>query len=143
LPGALTQAGANLAHNKVLRNSGTSPTTLYLGLATAVVGATSTLASITEVTTAGYARQPVAFSAPSGSSPVVAVNSADVTFTFSTDPPADPPAISYAFLTDAASGTSGIIFARWTSPAPVDAAVGESLRVAAGALVLNLSTVEA
>ena len=131
--GQYTTAGANLAIDKTLRNTGTSPTSLYLGLATVAVTDASTLASITEVTTAGYSRQAVTFSAPSGD-PSATANTADVTFgPFS----ADPPSIAYAFVTDAASGTSGTIYAYWDGAA-VDAATSESIVVRAGDLDFTL-----
>ena len=127
--GQFTTAGSDLAINKTLRNTGTSPTSLYLGLATAAVTDASTLASITEVTTAGYSRQAVTFTAPSGD-PSATANSADITFgPFS----ADPPSIAYAFVTDAASGTAGTIYAYWDGTA-VDAGSGESIVVRAGDL---------
>jgi hypothetical protein len=139
MAGSLTQAGATLALNRVFRNTGTSPTALYLGLATVAVTATDTLSSITELTTAGYTRRSVAFDAPTGSSPVSVDNTADVVFGPFT---ANPPAVAYAFLTDAASGTSGTIYARWTGSS-TDAAITESITVRAGTLILNLTTVEA
>lgn len=136
---ALTQAGAELAGNKVLRNTGTSPTTWYLGLATSAVSATTTLATVSEVTTAGYARQACTFNAPSGSNPVTFALAADEVFgPFS----ADPPSIGYAFLTDASSGTVGTIYARWSGVA-VDAGNGESLTVKAGTLTIYIATAEA
>lgn len=136
--GALTQAGGNLALNRVARNTGSSPTTVYLGLATVAVTATDTLASITEVTTAGYSRQAVTFGAPSGSDPTVIANTNALTFgPFS----ADPPSVAYAFLTDAASGTTGTIYARWTDTAE-DAGTSESLSVPIGELQLGIDTTE-
>ena len=131
--GQFTTAGSDLAVNRVFRNTGTSPTSLYLGLATAAVTDSSTLASITEVTTAGYSRQAVTFAAPSGD-PSATSNTADITFgPFS----ADPPSIAYAFVTDAASGTSGTIYAYWDGTA-VDAASSESIVVRSGDLDFTL-----
>lgn len=139
MAGALTKAGAELALNRSLRNTGTAPTSLYLGLATVPVTATDTLATITEVTTAGYSRQAVTLGAPSGSDPVVLANTNAQTFgPFS----ADPPAIAYAFVTDAASGTTGTIYARWTDTAE-DAATSESLQVPTGSLQIGIDTTEA
>ena len=138
MAGGWTGSGAQLVLNRLLRNTGTVPSTLYLGLATVAVTATDTLATITEVSTAGYARQAVTFAAASGTNPATVSNSGAVTFTFS----ADPPSITYAFITDAASGTSGTIYYRWTGTA-VDAGTGESIEVAAGALVVNEATASA
>lgn len=136
---ALSKAGAELALNSVCRNTGTRPTAWYIGLATSAVAAGTTLASVAELTTAGYARVAVTFNAPSGTSPVTVVQSADLTFgPFS----ADPPSTAYAFLTEAASGTSGSIWARWTGTA-FDAGLGESVTIPAGTLSLYIATAEA
>lgn len=97
----LTDAGKN----RVLANlvSGTT----YLGLATALpdTGASPTLANITEVTTAGYAREAVTWGAPVfPGSPVNVSNSAAVSFGPMT---ADMVVgANYAFLCDVASGTT-------------------------------------
>jgi hypothetical protein len=109
-----------------------------------VTSKTDTLATIEELTTAGYARQAITFTAPavgtSGADDVMASeNSAIITFGPLT---ADPPATSYAFITDAASGTSGTIYARWTG-AEVDAPVNEAIRIQAGALKFLVVTTEA
>lgn len=133
MAGELTTAGANLALNRTFRNTGTSPTTLYLGLATVALTDASTLGDITEVSTAGYARQAVVFTAPAGD-PSAIENTAQIDFgPFS----ANPPAVAFAFVTDAASGTSGTIYAFWSGTS-VDAGSGESIRVAAGDLDFTL-----
>lgn len=129
MPGQFTTEGSDLAINKVLRNTGTSPTQLYIGLATVALTDSSTLASITELTTSGYSRQAVTFAAPTGD-PSNTENSGQLTFGPLT---ADPPAVAYAFVTDAASGTTGKIYAYWDGSA-VDALTGESIIIQAGAL---------
>jgi hypothetical protein len=138
MQGALTKAGAELALNRAFRNTGTSPTNLYLGLATQPVAADATLAEVTEISTPGYARQLITFGAPSGTSPVQVANDAQVQFDFS----GDPPAVSYAFVASTASGTAGTIVARWTGNT-IDAAAGESIRVLVGDLIMRLTTAEA
>lgn len=138
MAGGWTAAGAQLVQNRILRNTGTVPTTLYLGLATSAVSATTTLGTVAEVTTAGYSRQTVTFAASSGNNPATTSNSGAVTFSFS----GDAPATAYAFLTDAASGTSGSIFYRWDGNT-VDPGSTESIEIAAGALVVNEATASA
>lgn len=133
MAGELTQAGSELALNRVLRNTGTSPTALYLGLATVAPTDTSTLATITEVTSTGYSRQAVTFSAPTGD-PSSVSNTADITFGPFT---ADPPAVAYAFVTDASAGTTGTIYYIWSGNT-VDAGLNESIRVRAGSLVAQV-----
>ena len=129
--------------NRLLRNQGTSPTTVYVGLATTAVTKDDTLATIDEVTTAGYARQAVTFTAPAalndGTHDVMATeNSADLTFGPLT---ADPPEIAFAFLTDAASGTAGTIYERW-SGSVVDAPINEVIRIRAAMLKVRVTVTE-
>ena len=133
MAGQLSQAGAVLALNKVFRNTGTSPAALYLGLATAAITDTDTLSTITEVATAGYSREGITFDAQAGD-PSAISNSVDVLFgPFS----ADPPAVGYCFVTDAASGTGGTIYAFWDGTA-VDATTGDYIRIVAGDLDFTL-----
>ncbi|MPZ13753.1 MAG: hypothetical protein GEU73_04915 [Chloroflexi bacterium] len=113
---------------------------LYVGLATVQVTATDTLATITEVTTAGYARQAVTWGAGAGDAPAVIANSGLLTFDF--DPAADPPSTQYAFLTDAASGTVGDIVYRWSANAAVDGGADEDYQIAIGALQVSVETTE-
>lgn len=138
MAGGWTASGAQLVLNRILRNTGTVPATLYVGLATVAVTATDTLSTITEVATAGYGRQAVTFGAASGTNPATVSNSGALTFTFS----GDAPATAYAFLTDASSGTAGSIFYRFTGNT-VDPGSTESIEIAAGALVVNEATVAA
>ncbi len=138
MAGELSTAGADLALNRVFRNTGTSPTALYLGLATAAINDDSTLSTISEVTDAGYARQAVTFTAPAddGTGKRVVKNSADVIF----GPWAanQPTAITYCFVTDAASGTTGTIWAWWQLDASKTPAAGETLKFAANNLSMSL-----
>lgn len=133
MAGELTTAGANLALNRVFRNTGTSPTTVYLGLATAPLTDASTLADITELTTAGYARQAVTFTAPSGD-PAAIENTAEIAFGPFT---ANPPPLAYAFITDAASGTIGTIYAYWSGIA-VDVDINDEIVVSPGDLDFSI-----
>lgn len=136
--GAFTKAGAELLLNRGMRNTGSAVTQWYLGLATVAVTATDTLGTITEVSTAGYSRQPVTIGAPSGTDPVIVASTGAAVFgPFS----ADPPSVAYGFLTDAASGTTGIIGARWTDAAE-DAGTSESLSVPAGEMQIGIDTTE-
>jgi len=76
----------------------------------------------------------VTFSAPSGD-PQVSSNTAALTFgPFS----ADPPNVTHAALVSAASGTTGDLVYFWTLDNARDAANGDSLTVAIGALVMQL-----
>jgi len=69
MAGSLTNIGEELALNLLLRNSGTQPTDIFIGLATNSpssnpLGEDSVLADVDEVDDLGYAKQEVVFSAP-------------------------------------------------------------------------------
>jgi hypothetical protein len=106
----------------------------YLGLAVAIPDNPITLATLAEVVTAGYARVQVTWVAPAGS-PVSTTNSASVQFGPVT---ADmDTAASYAFLTDASSGTTGTVLYVWALTDPVLAKALKPIFVAAGALTIQ------
>lgn len=134
MPGQLSTVGANNALDAATGRATQTARTVYLALLTVAPTDSTTLGTMTEVTTAGYARQTCAWTAPSGD-PSQSANSATITFgPFS----ADPPSIAYAALVSAASGTSGDFIAYWTADVAQDAANGQSIQVSAGALTLSV-----
>lgn len=134
MAGQLSTTGANIALDAATGRATQTARTVYLALLTAAPSDATTVATMTEVTTSGYSRQAVTFSAPTGD-PSTSSNTATITFgPFS----ADPPNVPYAALVSSASGTGGDLIAYWTADIARDAANGESLQVAAGALILTL-----
>ena len=134
MPGQLSTVGANIALDAATGRATQTARTVYLALLTVAPTDSTTLASMTEVTTAGYARQACTFAAPS-SDPSITSNTATITFgPFS----ADPPNVPYAALVSAASGTVGDFIAYWTADVAQDAANGQSIQVSAGALTLSI-----
>lgn len=114
--------------------------TTYLGLLTTAPASTDpTLASLVEPTSsAGYARQAVTWAAPSTdvNGVTTTANSLAVLlgpFTGS----GGLAACVYAFLTTAASGTSGDVVELFPLAASLTAAQNESVQVSIGALVLS------
>lgn len=108
----------------------------FLGLAVAIPDGPITLATLAEVTTAGYARMQVTWSAPDlTQSPVSIVNSASVQFGPVTADMAD--AATYAFLTEAESGTTGTVLYLWQLVEPVLAKANKPIFVGAGALTIQ------
>lgn len=106
--GALHNNGADLALNLLFRNSGTSPTTVYLGLATGAITRTSTAAAVKaiEAQDANYSRQAITFAAPAEGSGNRAITNSAAAITFGGAGFATGnEAITYAFITDT-SGTS-------------------------------------
>lgn len=112
--------------------------TVYLGLATDVPSdpLTATLANITEVTTAGYARVAVpAFSAASTTPPVQETTPTQFQFTaFTADQ--DVP-ILYAFLTSASTGTGSPIRYLFPLADPLRPAANRPIEIPANTLVLE------
>ncbi len=135
MPGELSTVGANYALDVATgRAAGPGARTMYLALLTAAPTDATTMANMAEVTTAGYARQSVAFTAPSGD-PASTSNSATVTFGPFT---ADPPNITHCALVSAATGTTGDLTMHWALTTARDPASGDSISFAAGALVMTL-----
>ena len=128
MAGEFSDVGAGYALDIVTgRNAGPGARTTYLALLSSAPGDTTTLATMAEITTAGYARQAVTWSAPSGSPPTT-TNSAQLTFgPFS----ADPPNITHCALVSASSGTTGDLLAWWALDTAKDPATSESLQFAA------------
>jgi hypothetical protein len=94
---------------KALRTALAS-TTFYIGLGhtadvSTVPAETDTLATITELSGSGYARQSTTFGASALNSGDYQSDAAQVTFTFSGTPSGGT--ATYAFFTDASSGTAG------------------------------------
>lgn len=139
MSGALNEAGATLALNKVFRNTGTSPSTLYAGLATVAIDKDDTLAQITELSTSGYTREVITFGAPTtgndGTDDYVEVaNDLEAVFDLS----ADAPSVAFGFVTDASAGTSGTIYWRGTGSA-VDPASTEDIKLAVGDVKIRIA----
>lgn len=127
------QAGQAIALDaKTGRATQTSRTT-YIALLSAAPSASTTLATMTEITTSGYSRQSCTWTAPSGT-PRSSSNSALLTFgPFS----ADPPNVTHCALVSAASGTTGDLIDSWSLDTARDGINGDSLTIAIGALVLT------
>lgn len=112
--------------------------TVYLGLATAlpVDPRTTTLATMTEVTTAGYARKAIpAFNAASTVSPVQIVEPTAFAFNALTADMTVP--ALYAFITNVASGTAGLTRYVFELAEPIQGRSGEALNIPASMLIIE------
>ena len=134
MPGEASSVGAGIALDAMSGRATQSARTTYLALLTAAPTDASTIGTLSEITTAGYARQAVTWGAPAGD-PRVSANSATVTFGPFT---ADPPNVTHCALVSSASGTSGDLIYFWTLDTAKDAALNESIQVAAGGLTMSL-----
>lgn len=135
MPGEMSSVGAGYALDIVTgRAAGPGARTMYVALLTAAPTDATTPATMTELSATGYSRQAATFSAPSGD-PRVSSNTAQLTFgPFTTDPANVP----YLALVSSASGTTGDLVYFWTADNARDAAIGDSITIAAGALVCQL-----
>jgi hypothetical protein len=134
MAGEASSVGAGIALDAISGRATATARTTYLALLSAAPTDATTLATMTELTTAGYSRQTVTWSAPSGD-PRVSSNTATITFGPFT---ADPPNTTHVALVSASSGTSGDFLYSWTLDAARDPATNDSLQIAASALVMQL-----
>lgn len=133
MAGELSTFGANAALDAATGRATQTARTTYLALLSAAPTDASTLATMTEITTAGYSRQSVTWSAPAGD-PAETHNTNVITFgAFS----ADPPSVTHCALVSSASTTTGDFIAWWSLTTPRDAASGDSISFAASALSLT------
>lgn len=112
--------------------------TVYLGLATALPAdpQTTSLATLTEVTTSGYARKAIpAFNAASVVAPVQIVEPTAFSFNALTADMTVP--ALYAFITPASSGTASLVRYVFELPAPLQGRNGEALTVPANTLIIE------
>lgn len=121
MSGQLTQFGANRAVQAGVGSNIAATAAMYLALATAEPASpdTATLAAFAanEITTAGYSRQVITWSSPSGD-PSAISNAAKIEFGPYT---ADPPEVTHCFLCDTSIGATGNVMAYWTLTAPRNA----------------------
>lgn len=134
MAGEASSFGAGAALDAMSGRATQTARTVYLVALSAAPSDSTTLGTMTEITTSGYARQAAAWSAPSGD-PRVTSNTGVITFgPFS----ADPPNVTHLALVSASSGTSGDFIYYWTLDTARDGISGDSLQVAIGALVMQL-----
>lgn len=108
----------------------TAPTTLYLGLATAAV---TGLTAPTEPAGGSYAREVIAFTAPSFTDVDGAQisSTADIVFTTATGNWGD---ITHGFISDAVSG--GNVLEKWVWPVQKTINIGDTYVAATGDVLL-------
>jgi hypothetical protein len=112
--------------------------TLYLGLATELPDnpMQATLVDTVEVVTPGYERVAIpAFGAATTESPVQITTPTAFTFGALDEDMLAP--ANYAFITDAATGTVGVIRYIFELPVPILARAGEPINVPASSLIIE------
>lgn len=134
MPGQLSTTGANIALDAATGRATQSARTTYLALLTAAPTDSTTVTTMSELVATGYSRQAVTWAAPS-SDPSSTSNTATITWgPFSSD----PANVTHIALVSSASGLSGDLIMYWTADTARNAANGESIQAAAGALVMTI-----
>lgn len=136
MAGELADKGATLALDAATGKNTVSSRTTYLALLTSAPSDTTTVATMAELSATGYSRQAVTWDdATIVSGKASASNSAKITFgPFSTD----PANVTHCALVSSSSGTSGDFIMYWTLDSARDAASGDSIEVAVGALTMTV-----
>ncbi len=134
MAGEFSTVGANIGMDAATGRATQTARTTYLALLSSAPSDSTTNATMAEITTAGYARQAVTWTAPTGD-PSSSNNSALLTFgPFS----ADPPNVTHCALVSSSSGTGGDFIMWWALDVAKDAAINESIQFAIAALVMTL-----
>lgn len=114
-----------------------SPATVYVGLATAAITDTDDLATIVEEDDANYARQTITFGAPVDNAGAAEIAN-DALVSFPAYAANASGAVTYGFVTDAASGTTGNVLAWFAFTEGKQALAGEVVTIPAGDVTINL-----
>ena len=136
MAGEFSTVGANIALDAATGRATQTARTMYLALLTAAPTDSTDMSTMTELTTPGsngYDRQTCAFDAPTGD-PSSTDNSSLITFGPFTS---DLGTVTHLALVSASTGTSGDLTMYWTADTSKDPANGDSITVAAGALVMT------
>lgn len=133
MAGQPSTVGANIGLDAKTGRATQTARTTYLALLSAAPTDASTLATMAELTTAGYTRQSVTWSAPTGD-PSETHNTGAVTFGPFT---ADPPSVTHCALVSASSGTVGDFIYYWTLDTARDGIIGDSIQFAVAALSMT------
>ncbi len=131
MPGEPSSIGAGYALDAII-GRGVPARTMYLALLTAAPTRATTTATMAELLAAGYSRQAVSWTIPSGN-PRVTANSNSVTFGPFT---ADPPAVTHCALVSEQVGTGGDFVWFWSNTS-IDPIINDTITVAVGALTMQ------
>jgi hypothetical protein len=132
-----TVVGAQRYLDAITGRAAAAQRTMYVAALSAAPTRTTTLATMTEITTAGYSRQTYVPSAPTSADPPVTGLSTTITLGPFT---ADPPSIGWLALVSASSGTTGDLVGYWTVDTAKDVGVGDSITAASGTLTISATS---
>ena len=111
------------------------PETLYIGLAYSAISPDDTLATIDEENDDNYERQGITFTDPAESVGIVSIENNDAILFPANDALGNW--ISWGFITDAETGTSGKILATIEWDAAKQAPAGESIEIPIGEVKIH------
>lgn len=94
-------------------------------------------AGFVELTTSGYARQPVTFTQLTGASTYPGTTSNTAAITFGPMSASMALAVQWVALVTVVSGTTGYLLASWAAAAPIQVSISQNIQIGAGALVLQ------
>lgn len=136
MPGSTSVDGAKRTVDAITGRAAPGVSTTYLMLLSAVPLSSDTFAQLVakEVSTAGYARQTVTWTAPTTALPSESKNTTAISFGPFT---ADPPNIVGCALVTALTGSVGEVRFTWTLDNARDAAINESLQFPINTLVVG------
>lgn len=133
MPGQPSTVGANNMLDGMSGRATQTARTTYIALLTSAPSDTTTNATMAELSGSGYSRQSVTWGAPSGD-PSSTANTNALTFgPFGFD----PASVTHLALVSSASGTTGDFIWYWTADVAKDAASGDSITIAIGALTMT------
>lgn len=135
MSGQASTVGSKIALDAMSGRATVTARTTYVVLLTSAPSDATTMANMAEVFApgaSGYARQAATWSDPGGTE--ATSNTSTLTFgPFS----GDPASVTHMALVSASTGTSGDFIFYWTCDTAKDAGVGDSITIAASALVMG------
>lgn len=139
MPGELSTFGAAKVLDAITGRAfwKTAPFSTYAMLLTAVPDDDATLPTLAELTTGGYTRAQVTWSAATATSPSTISNSTLLGFGALTADMVQP-AVAVA-LTTTATGTAGDYLMWWSLDQPMQIQTGQQLQIAPGKLSMTLT----
>lgn len=132
MPGQASSRGSAVMLDAASGRATQTARTTYLALLTAAPTDSTTLGTMSEVAATGYARQSVTWSDPTTTETTSNTNA--LTFGPFTSDPAN---VTHCALVSASTGTTGDFIWWWSLDTARDAASGDSISVAAGALTMS------
>jgi len=138
MAGNLAQDIESKILDAVFNGGSYSGSTVYVGVATALITSADTLATIEEEDDTGYQRVTATFTAPSVVDGKTVISNDSAINIGTWDANAASP-ITYGFITDAQTGTTGDVLAWFEFVEPYSPEAGGVIQIQAGSLEITLN----